>query len=305
MDEKLKSTIDKVVKLANQNTEFGEELRKRLGITSSSIVSATDYKIDDIYEYCIEKVVRRQAKEFYADFPLSSISDVLIKDFCRMESFRRKDNFGDFCLSLYQQIECITNKLCTSPALSTIVEKMFGYPAYVKYGKDIEPTIDNRTGEYTIAALLFPGQNKKTGLPNSIEKSKTVLQSQYAIDKVRIIVYFLGYQCIMKNSDYDCFKEFTSVLADIYSCRNTNHRGNSTTSWEQETLDRIIPHKGIYYLKFLGALTEYVDCVKNGYPEINKMLRYTETIKSKTIESSGPKILGKIDLPDDGRKRIK
>ena len=304
MDEKLKSTIDKVVRLANQNTEFGEELRKRLGIASSDVVNATDDKIDDIYEYCIEKVVRRQAKEFYADFPLSSISDVLIEDFCRMESFHRKDNFGDFCLSLYQQIECITNKLCTSSALSTIVEKMFGYPAYVKSGKEIELAMDNRTGEFTIASLLFPGQNKNTGLLYSVEKSKTVLQSQYAIDKVRIIVYFLGYQCVMKSSDYDCFKDFTSVLSDIYTCRNTNHRGNLTTIREQETLDRIIPHKGIYYLKFLGALTEYIDCVKKGYPAINNMLAYAEKLQPRAIVF-GPKILGKIDLPDDGKKRIK
>lgn len=279
MDEKLKSTIDKVVRLSNQNAEFGEELRKRLGMASSDIVSAIDWKIDDIYEYCIEKVIRKQAEEFYADFPLPSISDILIKDFCRMESFRRKDNFGDFCLSLYQQIECITNKLCESPTLSKIVEKMIESPAYVQSGKGIEPTIENRNGRYTIASLLFPGTNKNTGQLCSVEKSKIALQSQYAKDKVRIIVYFLGYQCIMEYRDYDCFTEFTSVLSDIYSCRNTNHRGSTTAPWEQKILDRIIPHKGIYYLKFMGALTEYVNYVKNGYPEINKMLLYAETIK--------------------------
>jgi hypothetical protein len=303
MDEKLKSTIDKVVKLANQNAEFGTDLRKKLGISSACVVNTTDERIDNIYEYCIEKVVRRQAEGFYADFPLHSISDTLIEDFCRMESFRRKDNFGDFCLSVYQQIEGITNKLCTSPALATIVEKMVGYPAYVKSEKGIESTIEDRTGEYTIAALLFPGQSKKTGLPNSIEKSKTALQSQYAIDKVRIIVYFLGYQGMMKNGDFESFREFTSVLSDIYSCRNTNHRGNTVTSWEQEILNRVISHKDIYYLKFLGALTTYIDCVKTGYPSIPRILEYAEKLESKTISYSGPKVVGKIDLPDDGKKK--
>jgi hypothetical protein len=276
MEEKLKSTIDKIIRLANQNAEFGKELRKRLRMASSSIINTTDGKIDDIYEYCIEKVVRRQAEEFYADFPLSSISHILVKDFCRMESFRRKDNFGDFCLSLYQQIECITNKLCESPTLATIVEKMIGCPAYVKY---TEPTIENRIGNYTIASLLFPGQNKDTGYKYSVEKSNIELKSQYAKDKIRIIVYFLGYQCVMKNSDYENFKEFTSVLSDIYFCRNTNHRGNASTLWEQETLNRIISHKGIYYLKFLGTLTEYVDCVKKGWAKINEILTYAETLK--------------------------
>ena len=36
MDEKLKSTIDKIVQLSKQNPEFDTELRKRLEITSSA-----------------------------------------------------------------------------------------------------------------------------------------------------------------------------------------------------------------------------------------------------------------------------
>lgn len=36
MDEKLKSTIDKIVQLSKQNPEFDAELRKRLEITSSA-----------------------------------------------------------------------------------------------------------------------------------------------------------------------------------------------------------------------------------------------------------------------------
>ena len=307
MDDKLKTTIEKIVRLASQNAEFDVELRKRLGTTSpASVMTIDDVKLDEIYEYCIEKVVRKQAADFYSDFPLTTISSALIDDFCRMESFRRKDNFGDFCLSLYQQIECITNTLCNNRELSTIVENMMGYPAYIKSGKYINPTIEDRIeGDFTIAALLFPGKNRKTSLPYSIEKSKIALQSQYAIDKVRIVVYFLGYRGMMKSSDFDSYKDFTAVLSDIYMCRNTNHRGNTLTQWEQETLDRVLPNKGVYYLKFLGALTEYVDCITKGYAEIHAMYGYAQNLKVKQIQLPGPKILGQIDLPNDGKKRFK
>lgn len=252
MDEKLTSTLDKILRLCNQNAEFDKELRKKLGMVSSpNALSLDDERIDQIYEYCIEKVVRKQAQDFYSEFPISSIRDILVSDFCRMETFRRKDNFGDFCLSLYQQIECMTNSICTNSDLSVIAERMWGHPAYIKTGPGITPTLDVRSdGDYTIAACVFPGANKKTGLPNAVEKSKSALQSLYANDKIRCVVYFLGYKAAMKNSDYDSYKEFTSLLSELYQCRNMNHRGNEQTTWEKETLDKILPNKAVYYLKF-------------------------------------------------------
>lgn len=303
MDEKLKSTIDKIVQLSKQNPEFDAELRKRLEITSSANYALVeDERISQIYEYCIEKVIRSQAIDFYNDFPLKSIIPTIVEDFVRMEIFRRKDNFGDFCLSLYQQIECITNKLCTNPSLSAVVEKMMGHSPYVKSGKNIETTIGNRVdGEYTIAALLFPGQNKKTGLPYSIEKSKVTLQSQYANDKMRILVYFIGYKTLMKSSDYDSYIEFTSLLSDIYQCRNMNHRGNTLNEWEQSTLNRISPLKSFYYFKFMGVLAQYVDYIRNGVDYIPELKKYSDSIKEKKI-SPQLKVLGKVDLKDDGKK---
>lgn len=126
MDDKLMSTIDKITRLTQQNAEFDMELRKRLNVASANSVLSDDERINQIYEYCIEKIIRQQAIEFYTDFPLQSVKETLIGDFVRMESFRRKDNFGDFCLSLYQQIECMTNRLCEKKELSDITEKMWG-----------------------------------------------------------------------------------------------------------------------------------------------------------------------------------
>lgn len=298
MDDKLMSTIDKITRLTQQNAEFDMELRKQLNVASANSVLSEDERINQIYEYCIEEIIRKQANEFYTDFPLQSIKDTLIGDFIRMESFRRKDNFGDFCLSLYQQIECITNKLCEKKDLSDITEKMWGQPAYLKIEKDKEPSIYSRSGDYTIASLLF-------GKTNAFEKSRKSLQAQYAIDKIRTIVYFLGYKAKMKNSDFDSFLEITSLLNDIYQCRNMNHRGNTQNQWEKDTYDKIIPLKSLYYFKFLGVLAQYVEYIKEGWGYIPELKKYSDSIEKQKISAPQPQVLGKIELKDDRRKRFK
>lgn len=51
MDEKLKSTIDKIVQLSKQNPEFDAELRKRLEITSSAKSVYDEERIVRIEKY--------------------------------------------------------------------------------------------------------------------------------------------------------------------------------------------------------------------------------------------------------------
>lgn len=306
MQEKLLNTIKAVV-AKPENEWFANELRKAMGVTSANFVLKDNEKIVQIYEYCIEEIIRKQAEEFYKDFPLKRCVPSLIEDFVRMESFKRKDNFGDFCLALYQQIECINNTLCESKKLSEITEKMWGCSAYVKYQKGEDVLIENRADiEFSIASLVFIGKDKETGLPNSIKKCRIALQNQYAMDKIRIIVYFLGYQAKMKGSEYDAYVEITTLLQDIYNCRNMNHRGSTPTEWEKQARNRILPLKSLYYYKFIGAFAQYIEFVKSGIKHLDDIERYSKTINPKKVEIEGPKVLGKIDLPQhDTRKRFK
>lgn len=86
MDEKLLPTLNKIIQLTEQNPEFGAELRKKLGMTAIPMdMSISDDRLSQIYEYCIEKIVHKQAEDFYLNFPLSSIIPTLIDDYCRME----------------------------------------------------------------------------------------------------------------------------------------------------------------------------------------------------------------------------
>ena len=305
MDEKLKSTLDKIIRLTQQNAEFDKSLRDALHLSYPTDIGViSDERINQIYEYCIEKILRKQAEEFYMDFPIKSIVPTLVDDFVRMESFRRKDAFGDFCVSLYQQIENITNKLCESKQLNNIAEKMWGCPAYIAYNKDTEPRIDNRLDStFTIASLVFPGQNKKTGLPYSVEKSQSSLQAQYASDKIRAIIYFLGYKATMRNVDYENYIEITSLMTDIYQCRNMNHRGNTLTQWEADTINRIIPMKSYYYFKFTGALAQFVNGIKDGYPFIPTIESYCNSIEKVKEKIPMPEPIGKIELSKEDLKK--
>ena len=304
MEETLKTTIDKILQLSKKNEEFNQELRKALEIIpSANSALLDDDRINQIYEYCIEKIIRKQAEDFYKDFPIESIVPSLIEDFVRMEFFRRKDCFGDFCLSLYQQIEGMTNKVCESKALTEITEKMWASPAYVKVQPDSTISINNRSeSSYNIAMLLFPGQNKNTGRPYSVEKSKVTLQAQYAADKMRIVVYFLGYKAAMKASDFDAYIEFTGLLNSIYQCRNMNHRGNTLNQWEKEVQERILPLKSFYYFKFMGVLAQYVDYIRKGTPLIPIIEEYAKTLEKKAV--TGINVVGKIELKDDGKNRF-
>lgn len=77
-----------------------------------------------------------------------------------------------------------------------------------------------------------------------------------------------------------------------------NHRGNTLTQWEEETLNRIIPMKSLYYFKFLGCLAQYISFIKKGDSEMSNILAYARSLESKKVELSGPIIKGKMDLAE-------
>ncbi|CDE87627.1 putative uncharacterized protein [Prevotella sp. CAG:891] len=298
MDEKLLPTLNKIIQLTEQNPEFGAELRKKLGMTAIPMdMSISDDRLSQIYEYCIEKIVHKQAEDFYLNFPLSSIIPTLIDDYCRMEYFRRKDSFGDFCLAMYQQIESVTNRICNLPQLNEIAEKLWGYPAYIKTGENAKISIDNRAdSKFTIADLVFVQYT---------DKSMSALQALYAMDKIKSVVYFVGYGAMMKYSDYENYVSFTTTLRELYQCRNMNHRGNVLKPWEEEIINKVNTSKSIYYFKFLGTLTQYIEDIKSGWNNLPALYEYAKSLGKKRPTSTGLKVLRKIELPKDNKKRFK
>ncbi len=119
MDEKLKSTIDKVVRLANQNTEFGEELRKRLGIASSATIVSSQMPVRDDVHAIREALEIRANNSICYDFILEKgnqrLRDQLIIDNLRMENAamnlreKEQERFYSFCANAFYQIENVVN----------------------------------------------------------------------------------------------------------------------------------------------------------------------------------------------------
>ena len=77
--EHLKKLLDFIGMIVKdpENNEFTTGLQHLLGVENTPtpvVVNANNEKIDHIYEYCIEEVVRKQAEEFYAYFPISEIA---------------------------------------------------------------------------------------------------------------------------------------------------------------------------------------------------------------------------------------
>ena len=283
--------IDKIERYARTpgNEWLLAELGKRFSYGSD--------KIDDIYEYCIEKVLQDQAKRFYEAFPIECIRDGLQEDFVRMESFRRKNAFNDFAMAVYQQIEQITNKVCSIPNLNESVEKLMGHPAYVRK-ENGEPTISDRpTSTYSIAKLLF--------IDKACEKSKSNLSALYAVDKIYCVLYFLCYQAKLKSQEFQQFVEYKNIYNAIYQFRNLNHRGSELNNYQKDIIDKIQPQQGIYYFKFMQALLFYVEGVSKGFSEINTLYEYAQKEIRKNVLLEGPITVGYMAIPTDGKNRFK
>lgn len=258
MDEKIKSTIQKIKLLSEQNLEFKEEMQKMFSQPiSASIQALSDNRFSEIYEYCLAKKLRAQAEDLYKEFPI--YDECLVEDYIRMETFRRADNFGDFCLALYQQIECITNHICTDPIVESVVKKMWGKLAFYDSQKGA------RKGHKLMETLFF--------YPNDIEeKKKSQLNKYSAIEKIAIVIYLFRYETKLEN--WNEYLDLKNTYSGIYQCRNLNHRGNEPTENQKKQLDSILADKSFSYFKFLGMLALYVDSVKKNYLRIKEIEKF-------------------------------
>lgn len=249
--EHLKKLLDFIGMIVKdpENNDFKNGLQKLLGIDSTSImpvlVDVANDKIEHIYEYCIEEIARKQAEEFYAYFPISEIASELVEDFVRMERFRREDNFGDFSLAVYQQIECITNYLYSYLASQTFFDIIKDQPAYAS------EQIANRK--------VVKNNKKIADFIKLEEESKKV----YAMDKLTMVLYFV------KDATIQFDKPLYESIYNIYACRNLNHRESKPTEKQAERISRILPYKSSYYLMFQGALFSYVEGISKGLSDDN------------------------------------
>ncbi len=250
MEENKKAAIEKIYLLTKQDAEFGEELRKKLGITSiANSVNIDDERLNQIYEFCIEKIIVEQADNFYKDFPINEIMDQLKHDFIRMEEFRRKNRFDDYALALYQQIEAIINYIFSQEIFVKAINLLWNNNSYT-----------TQKGEQRIISNEVFGSGEY--LTRGLERAR---ENQFnAYDKIKCVIYFIG--GFWSSNRYPAeFVKLSEEIYDIYLCRNTNHRGSTQNDKTREKIDSYNVSFAFSYFKFNAVLVEFVNIVQMGW----------------------------------------
>ena len=270
------------------NQWFAKELYKLLA-------PASDARISDIHEQCIESILTQQANEFYKDFVIADLRPQLIADFIKMEHWRRRNNIYEFSLAMYQQVECIVNYISRNNTLCEVFHTMMDCLCFVDA---YPPTVDNRNpkSSYTVAQLLF--------MHDAPTKSKEILPSLWAYDKFKAINYFVCHQTMLTNYQFDQFVGENRIFGELYALRNRVHRGNDLTEKEIERTKQVESNPSRGFLTLTAFLTRFIDSVNKGYPLSNELVTFSKTDFSSVRKPLiGPKVVGKIDLPKTKSKR--
>ena len=270
------------------NQWFAKELYKLLA-------PASDARISDIHEQCIESILTQQANEFYKDFVIADLRPQLIADFIKMEHWRRRNNIYEFSLAMYQQVECIVNYISRNNTLCEVFHTMMDCLCFVDA---YPPTVDNRNpkSSYTVAQLLF--------MHDAPTKSKEILPSLWAYDKFKAINYFVCHQTMLTNYQFDQFVGENRIFGELYALRNRVHSGNDLTEKEIERTKQVESNPSRGFLTLTAFLTWFIDSVNKGYPLSNELVTFSKTDFSSVRKPLiGPKVVGKIDLPKTKSKR--
>ena len=260
--QKLLEFLDKSILHEPENKWFVENLRSKLIYTS-------DGRIDRIYEYCIEDIIKKQAEEFYEDFVLTDLKDVLVHDFIKMEHWRRRNNLDEFGLAVFQQIECIINKLGNDTTISNVYSATKNALCYVDYS---DPKVSNRyaKSKYSIGQFIFFDPKKYADL---IHKTLPVLPVYY---KFKVIDYYICHKASLQMSEYNQFSDEMSIFSEIYALRNKNHRGNNSTQEEKDKLKNFEDNPSRAFLTITAFLSWFIESVNKGYPLSKELIDFAK-----------------------------
>ena len=249
--QELIKLINFIVEISNipENIWFKNDLASRLLPKSSSQLTGKN-EINEIHEYCIKQILQEQARMFYKDFKLIDINEILCKDYVRMEQFRREDNFEEFGLAMFQQIEQIVNRLCTSSLESYVRENWNTY--LLNWVNKNDGAIKGKL----LWQFIFNYNLNQEELVNKINKPIDCWDFNEKYKSVLVFYYF--------NKIIKSYKEFDLVsnsIYELYQVRNLNHRGGKKSQKQLEITGKIAERKSRYYFKFLGIFEDFVSKV--------------------------------------------
>jgi hypothetical protein len=251
--EKLLLFIAEIAEMRD-NEWFKSKLLLRLGSESKGFGNSS---LDEIYEFCIEMIIKDQATRFYQGFKINTIKESLIQDFIRMERFRRKDGFEDFCLAGFQQVEAIVNFLVSSPSFLEKFNSLKNSPSVLKFDPLTKQFI--RSGNPTVQKLIF-NTNDQLTLNESLKKQPI---DWYFNHRLRAVLYFFYFNEELKFNANE-YESIYTIGNQLYIIRNTNHRGGNSSEYQDRIKEEIMSNFNRYYFKFLGFLEDFVFKVNNG-----------------------------------------
>ena len=240
---KLIDFIDELSRLPG-NEWFSDKLKSKFVAKTSTVLSFN--QIDDIYEYCIQKIIKEHSEQFYRDFKLLDIKSKLISDFVRMERFRRDDNFEDFCLAVFQQIEGIVNELSTTEIHQNFLKKL-----HINTHKVRNKTTGIYEDQMLWQLILFP----KLSNEDLVKKTSKQLSEWDFLERYKLILYFFYFN--QKIYNYQDFQMIYFLGNELYQSRNLNHRGGSPSERQKTTIEKVKTNSHKYYFKFLGFLEDF------------------------------------------------
>lgn len=299
MDKKAK--LKKLVQIfgdllkIKENEWLIDEILKTIGENWPTEQIAGHPLIQNIHEYCIEQKIDEQAKEFYKSFPLIAIRDTLIQDYKNMEHQRRRDDFENFCLHLYQQIEGISNYLF-SKHINLFWENDKGKIASKSYyDTNQKKNVFPKEGGISLEKLVF----------EDVEK----IEGWVAKRKFRAVLYYFYYGDKTLYDTYDFYRKF-KLQDEIYQVRNQNHRGPSLSKPQGKTLNQVFSNKSQHYFKFYGFLYDFITKIENTLIEKKDQYKHLEIENNKTqsedqrFASLGLDPKNRLDLTPDEIKDI-
>ena len=260
------------------NKEFAAGIQSMIKQDLQGEKSSWSQKIDDIYEYCLNKNLRAQAEDLYDDFPLFSIKQTLIEDYIKMEEARRKNDFDIFGLHLYQQIENIVNYLAKDPVLEEVVAKMMDAPSLMDTRDNPNHSVKKRYGKKNISSYVLINPDE--------DKIKAPLAKQYAMDKAYLIMYYVCYGARMTNNQFDDWNLKKDIISDIYSVRNVVHRGGDVSEPQKRRYEEVSAQKSQSYLRFLSGLLFIIEGVHHGYPLKSELVEYARSLKQTSSQAN-------------------
>ncbi len=249
--EKLKKFVQIISDLlkVEGNDWLIDEILETIRKTSSIEEIVKHSVIQNIYEHCVELKIKKQATEFYNSFPIQEIKNQLIQDYQKMEHERRRDDFENFCLCVYQQIENISNYLFEQKIKSIWDSEKDKIAIKSFFDRIQQKYVIPRSGGTSLEQLVFQG---------------TDTSKWYTNRKFRAVLYFFYFNQNVTRDDYN-FNSIYFTHEEIYQMRNQNHRGSVPTPYQQKTLNKIKGSESRYYFKFYGFLQDFVNHIESSY----------------------------------------